>query len=171
MTRTLTYFAYGSNMLTSRLRARVPSARPLGVGRLSGHRLVFHKRGTDGSAKADTLTSGDPADVVHGVLFEIEARERRLLDAAEGLGHGYIHRQVTVLTAAGEVEAFTYQVQPEYYAPELRPFSWYLDFVLEGAREHGLPAGYVATIEAVGVVEDPDRERHRRCRRLIKGER
>ncbi|TNF88372.1 MAG: gamma-glutamylcyclotransferase, partial [Gammaproteobacteria bacterium] len=41
----LYYFAYGSNMSPARLQARVPSARPLGVYRLKGHRLSFHKRG------------------------------------------------------------------------------------------------------------------------------
>jgi hypothetical protein len=163
-THTLTYFAYGSNMLTARLRARVPSVRPLDIGRLVGHRLVFHKHGTDDSAKADALHSGDPADVIWGVLFTFNADERPLLDRAEGLGHGYIHHEVTVSTKGDEVEAFTYEVQPEYYAPHLRPFSWYLAYVLDGAREHGLPAEYIAGVESVEQVEDPDRERDRRRR-------
>ncbi len=45
-------FAYGSNLCQRRMVARVPSARVVGVGRLSGHILRFHKRSTDGSAKA-----------------------------------------------------------------------------------------------------------------------
>jgi AIG2-like family len=154
-------------MLTARLQARVPSARPLGHGRLVGHRLVFHKRGTDNSAKADALHTCRPADVVQGVLFDIEADERTLLDRAEGLGHGYVHREVRVLTVGGEAEAFTYEVQPAYYAPELRPFSWYLAYVLAGAREHGLPVDYVEGIAAETTTEDPDVERDRRCRRRL----
>lgn len=46
------YFAYGSNMLTERLRARCPSAHPIGTGIAMGFRLNFSKRGEDGSGKA-----------------------------------------------------------------------------------------------------------------------
>ena len=153
----LLYFAYGSNMLTGRLRTQVPSARPLGPGRLSGRRLVFHKRGTDGSAKADCLQTGEPDDVLHGVLFEIAATDRPALDRADGLGQGCLDRRAQVLLEDGrQVEAFTDEVQPEYYARELRPFSWYLAYVVEGAEEHGLPETHVARLRAVQTCEDPD---------------
>lgn len=46
-------FAYGSNMLTDRLRERVPSARPVAVARLAGHSLRWHKVSIDGSGKCD----------------------------------------------------------------------------------------------------------------------
>ena len=36
------YFAYGSNMCAGRLVRRVPSAREVGVARLSNHALRFH---------------------------------------------------------------------------------------------------------------------------------
>ena len=39
--RTGLYFAYGSNMSTPRLQARLPHARPLGPAWLDGHRLAF----------------------------------------------------------------------------------------------------------------------------------
>ena len=42
MQDTLLYFAYGSNLSTPRLRARVPSARKLESAVLTHHRLVFH---------------------------------------------------------------------------------------------------------------------------------
>ena len=50
---TLLYFAYGSNMSSVRLRARVNSAQPLGVARLPGHRLRWHMHSLDGSGKCD----------------------------------------------------------------------------------------------------------------------
>jgi hypothetical protein len=74
----LKYFAYGSNMLTERLRRRVPSTKPIGPARLDGFELRFHKRGADGSAKCDVVAGGDGS--VHGVLFKICAEERYLLD-------------------------------------------------------------------------------------------
>jgi hypothetical protein len=41
----------------------------------------------------------------------------------------------------------------------LRPYSWYKRFVVEGARQHGLPADYIAGIEALPAAEDPDQNR------------
>ena len=46
------YFAYGSNLSSPRLRARVPSARPEGVARLEGQRLALDKPGRDGTARS-----------------------------------------------------------------------------------------------------------------------
>ena len=50
------FFAYGSNMLTDRLRERCPDARPLGAAIARGYVLSFSKRSRDGSSKATLLT-------------------------------------------------------------------------------------------------------------------
>ena len=156
------YFAYGSNMSTARLRARVPSATVHGRARLPGHALRFHKSSeADGSAKCDACATGGPGDAVLGVVFRIEPAERAHLDRAEGLGVGYERKRVTVQLEDGDrVEAFT------YYAvridPDLAPYRWYKEHVLRGAVEHGLPEPYVAAIRAVSPWDDPDPERHHR---------
>ncbi|MCH8505290.1 MAG: gamma-glutamylcyclotransferase [Ectothiorhodospiraceae bacterium] len=155
-------FAYGSNMSTARLRARTPSARVVSVAVLTEYRLAFHKRSrVDGSAKCDAAYTGWYEDQVIGVVFEIRDSEKPLLDAVEGLGAGYEQRQVHVTAADGR----EHHVQM-YYATDiddsLKPYDWYREHVLIGARQHGLPAVYVAGIEAVEPVPDPDRERWRR---------
>lgn len=81
------YFAFGSNMLTSRLQARVPSATALGRAFLQEHRLAFHKQGIDGSAKCDAFRTGRPDDCLPGVLFQIDPDELFRLDRAEGPGY------------------------------------------------------------------------------------
>jgi hypothetical protein len=150
------YFAYGSNMLTARLRARVPSAVAVDRARLADHRLAWRMAGPDGSAKCDIAPA--PGEVVHGVLFRLAGEELPHLDAAEGLGEGYDRETVTVTTPDGEpVAALTYRAL--VHDPERRPYDWYKGFVVAGAREHGLPADYVADLEAVTTMEDPDRER------------
>lgn len=58
------YFAYGSNMSSARLRARVPSCRPIGIAFLPGHELRFHKRSKDGSGKCDAFQVEGGAGVV-----------------------------------------------------------------------------------------------------------
>jgi SAM-dependent methyltransferase len=158
---TFVNFAYGSNMSSRRLRARTPSARPIGIGQLAGHRLVWHMRGSDGSAKCDIVETGRPEDVVWGVLYEIAASEKALLDQAEGLGRAYGYKTVRVQHTAGHhVEAGAY-VAIETDA-SLTPYDWYLGFVLAGADEHGLPGDYASVLKALATRVDPDEARRER---------
>ncbi len=153
----VTYFAYGSNMSSKRLLARVPSARFYAKAVLRGHQLRFHKHShVDNSAKCDAFKTGDPDDVTHGILFLFDAAEQAELDMCEGEGYKISQVQVE-LEDGSRVQALTYlAVQIE---PRLRPYPWYKRHVLEGAREHALPAEYIAWIEAVETQEDPNRQR------------
>ena len=163
-------FAYGSNLLTPRLRERTPSARTVTLARLEGHELRFHKRGSrDRSGKADAYRTGRARTWVRGVVWEISAAELPALDRAEGRGAGYERVEVAVQADGGAVEAFVYLAQTEAIDDRLRPFTWYRDLVVAGAREHGFPADYVEAIERVDTRPDPDRERARRMRALIPG--
>ncbi|CAH0991565.1 hypothetical protein SIN8267_01674 [Sinobacterium norvegicum] len=155
---TLYYFAYGSNMSMARLRQRVPSAEKLGIFALASHELRFDKKGRDGSGKCNALYTGNDSDTVFGTLFSMKADEKPTLDEAESLGVGYGDKTVTVTNATGEsFEALT------YYALRLdanyQPYDWYLNHVLIGAFETGLPLDYIAKIEAVESKPDPDRSR------------
>jgi hypothetical protein len=152
------YFAYGSNMSTARLRQRVPSAMKVGLVSLAGHDLRFHKRGADGSGKCDACETGEQQDFVLGSLFLIEASDRIYLDRAEGLGRGYDEKWVTVTDHAGAgVRALTYCATA--IDESLKPYSWYLNHVIIGARETGLPDHYLARIEGIVSVEDTDLRR------------
>ena len=161
------YFAYGSNLLLARLRERTPSARRIERGKLSAHRLCWHKRGAlDGSGKCDAFLTGDAADMVWGALFEIADMERARLDTAEGLGRGYRDTQVRIETAHGMLTAFTYVATPDAVDATLVPFDWYRDLVVAGARESGLPDPYVTALASVTAICDPDSVRANRHRRL-----
>jgi len=153
----LCYFAYGSNMSRRRLCARTPSARVMGVATLHGHRLAFHKPGSrDGSAKCDIVE--DFSATVFGVLYTVEVVDKVALDRIEGLGRGYAEKRVELVLRSGErVWGSTYVAT--LVDTTLRPFGWYKRHVLEGAREAGLPAAYIAAIEAVAAAEDPDAAR------------
>ncbi|CAM2069667.1 Gamma-glutamylcyclotransferase [Sulfidibacter corallicola] len=161
------YFAYGSNLLIERLQARTPSAGEAGTGILRGFRLEFHKIGTDASAKCDAFETGDETDLVYGVLYRLSDADRNVLDEIEGVGHGYEVIEVDVETTAGAVTVFTYVVDPAYMNPELPPYRWYKAFVLEGARQHGFPEAYVAAIDAVPAIADPDVERAARNAQVL----
>ena len=149
------YFAYGSNMLTERLRARVPSAKPVATARLPGWTLRFHKRSQDGSGKCNVVETSDESATVHGVLFEFTTDDLSALDAAEHRGNGYERRRVHPQTSNQAVEAFAYVAQPAYVDDALRPYDWYRTIVMAGAYQHTLPSQYRNGLEATHNYPDP----------------
>ena len=155
--RTLLNFAYGSNMLIRRIRERVPSARAIAVGTLFEHELRWHKVSKDGSGKCDVLPVRGTLAPVLGVIYEIAAAEKPQLDQAEGLGNGYEEKEVDVQTTNGPTKASMYFAT--HIDPNFVPFTWYKALVVGGAREHGLPPHYVATLEAVAANADPNSAR------------
>lgn len=163
----ISYFAYGSNMCTGRLRRRVSSANSMRIARLDGHSFHFHKRSTDGSGKGNALQTARNEDFVWGVIFEIDGKQKPALDDAEGLGNGYRETAVTVTDQAGNRhEVFMYVAERASIDDGLQPYSWYKRFVVDGARQHQLPADYVAQLEAFQAAEDADAGRDVRNRAI-----
>jgi cation transport regulator ChaC len=143
---TVRYFAYGSNMSSARLRKRVPNCVVVCVATLEKHALRFHKRSRDGSGKCNAFYTGLETDRVIGVLFEIPENEKSLLDSHEGLGNGYDEKAVALISTNGmSLRAVTYVASTEAIDDKLQPFDWYRAFVIEGAKEHGLPQDYIDT--------------------------
>jgi gamma-glutamylcyclotransferase len=137
------YFAYGSNLSSRRMRARVEKARAVGRGLLPGHRLTTDKRGADGSGKANLCP--DPLGSVWGVLYRIPGSAWRTLDACEP---GYLRRQVVIVGARRQ------RLRAETYASELLTddpvlTQSYKSFLVDGAREHGLPEDWIAALQAL----------------------
>lgn len=150
MKDTFFYFAYGSNMSTERLQDRVASARPCGIGKLEGYALRWHKLSNkDGTGKCDAEKTENDSDVVWGVLFEIDCCEKRRLDKAEGLHHGYEEKEVDIVTDQGIVNAWIYYAACTHIDPSLLPYQSYKDFVVRGAIQHGLPEPYIHCIRKV----------------------
>jgi hypothetical protein len=153
------YFSYGSNLSASRLGARISAVRKVAVGVLDEHQLRFHKVShTDGSAKCDAFKTGDAGHFVLGAVFDVTQADRLSLDRYEGLHCGYEARDIRVRLEDGSMlAAFTYCAT--LIDPALRPFDWYLEHVLRGAREHGFPHAYIQGIEAIECITDPDATR------------
>jgi len=137
------YFAYGSNMSRARLAARVPGARPLGRARLPGGRVLFNKRGRDGSGKANLVEH--PGAEAWGVAWRVATRHLPLLDRYEP---GYLRLSRPVELDDGLVHTAHVYVW-HGHGPELSPFDWYLEHLLVGAREHALPRVVLEALAAV----------------------
>lgn len=159
------YFGYGSNMLMARIRHRVPSATPVTNATLPDYGLRFHKRSRDGSGKCNIISSDD--ETVYGVVFEVNPDELDALDEAEQQGRRYWRQSVTVEGKETHIDAFAYVADPFFVDETLLPYDWYHALVVAGAREHGLPADYIAMIEAVRSYPDPNEQRRRHYQSLL----
>ena len=162
------YFAYGSNLFSARLRARVPSALVRSTGYLEGYTVRYNKRSVDGSGKCNVVRT-DENDRVYGVVYDFLVDEQAALDKHEGLGRGYHTEEIRVVTDNGETGAYTYVADESAVDNSLRPYSWYKEFVVKGARQHPLPDEYIAQLESVDADADPDAERERLNRESLLG--
>jgi hypothetical protein len=157
----IAYFAYGSNMASHRLLQRLPGARHVEVGILTGHHLRFHKNDSGLSGKCNIELTDDLRDEVFGVVYQISNEDKQLLDRIEGLGTGYDEKIVSITTLSGAL-----LTSVTYFAIDidhsLVPYHWYKQHVLRGAIEHRLPAEYISKIESIESQEDPDQHRSHR---------
>ena len=168
MTKVL-YFAYGSNMLLHRLQRRCPSARLHAKGFAQDYAVTFAKVGRDGSGKA-TLTPATGANA-HGVIFELDELDLIELDRIEGRGRGYERIDEFSINHDGESEFSRLSVAtcisgPPHLDETLQPFSWYLDLVVEGARQNSLPAAHVERLAGTTCFDDPEPDRPQRLEAL-----
>ena len=154
------YFAYGSNMLEQRLKDRVKSAEFLPNAWIRGWEVRFHKRSIDDSGKADLVQTGNPGDIVHGVVYQFDPNERDALNEAE---RGYDRAAIQVHTDSGDRNVTTYLARKTRIDESLKPYTWYLELIRCGAEQHGLPEDYRHKIES--IVDTPDPEENRRAKR------
>jgi gamma-glutamylcyclotransferase len=141
------YFAYGSNLWIDQMIART-GAFPKGaekpsIARLSGYRLSFNMRAENGQFYANITQ--DASHYVLGVLYPCTAEALDRLDGFEG---GYCREQIAVAGACGAtVEAVTYIAKAERLSEDGMPSAQYLQRILRGGRQHGLPEDYLGEIE------------------------
>jgi len=146
------YFAYGSNMNERLFRER-RHMTPLEtrIGRLDGFRLCFSVGGgmrPGVSAPANIVEAS--GDAVHGVLYLLPLRKFARLDASEGRQYVYLWTVVEDQTGT-RMPVVTYKMP--WPAPEGRPGRRYFELIREVARQRGLPAEYVAFLDAVETRE------------------
>jgi hypothetical protein len=152
-------FAYGSNMCSGRFRAYGVSPEDTGrAAVLPGHHLLFNKKSTDDKSGKANVAAHAGSDV-WGVLYTIPDADLDKLDKGEG---GYRRVRLTVsLTDDTATDAWVYVAKKPNNDPELRPYIWYKRFLVEGAREHSLPADYIANLQNIVAMQDANEERDR----------
>jgi hypothetical protein len=149
------YFGYGSNMDMTSLRAKGVEPRSSERAALPGWRLRFnvHHFFRHEGGVANVEPTGDPSDVVRGVLHHCHDEHLVLLDAAEAYGHGYDRIEVPVQSARGEQRAITYVGIPSFLDQACRPTQRYLNILTKGATAAGLEPAYIDALRALPVHE------------------
>src|SRR3954454_12856104 len=131
-------------MASSQLAAWGTEHRALGAAELLDHRIAFRRRSIRWQGGAADIVLA-PGESVWGVLWELPLGLGEL-DAKEAAGNAYRRRSAEVLLDGGPRQAAVYEViskEPE----ELSPPREYIDAMLTGAREHGLPKDWLLRIE------------------------
>ena len=145
------YAAYGSNLHPVRLSLRLPGAIYKGTAAIPGRRLRFHKRSVDKSGKCNIAT-GD--GTIHVAVYKLTEAEKSRLAEIEGTGY-----TIETLDVPGFGECFTYVAALSYIDERLLPYSWYRELVLVGCEALSLPAEYIARIQDIPAINDPDEGR------------
>ena len=129
------YFAYGSNLSVTGMKARCPAAVPISKATLPDHRLVFR-------TWADVEPC--PGQSVPGVLWAITSACETALDLYEDTAGG-LYRRLTVSVwqdgVTHAVGALLYRMNRLGYEP---PEADYLSSIERGYADFGLDAGGIA---------------------------
>jgi cation transport regulator ChaC len=139
-----------------RMQRRTGPIRDASVAQLKDFRLVFNNTDTDGvETYANIMPT--PGGVVWGVVYRCAPAALAALDEYECVSDGCYSREVVeVQTAAGEqLQAQVYVGGERFMVEGRRPSDWYLQIILSGANEHGLPEEYVREIELLANPAGP----------------
>jgi cation transport regulator ChaC len=149
----LWYFAYGSNMSGAILRERRGLA-PLEcrLATLPDYQLVFTLPVGPGERGVANVEPAPGASTC-GVLYLLSDADCERLDGTEGVPRVYERHAVEVVTAdGGRLPAFTYR--SGFRTDGRKPSARYLGLLLDGCREHCLPAEWVAYLKALPLAVD-----------------
>jgi len=139
----LHYLAYGSNLHPLRIGQRLGVVERLGSVALPGWRLALHKRGEDGSGKGNLVRCADSH--AWGVVYQLNAEMKPLLDAFEGDGYDCVKLEVKLnhQRQAQTLDCFAYLAMSAWVDDSLLPHDWYAELIQHGARNAGFPAAYL----------------------------
>lgn len=139
------YFAYCTLLDRDEMARFCPNAVPGDTGHITGWRVTFAAYAPD---RGGCHLVSDPGHTVFGIVYELSDEEMTGLDTISGVPQGFYERiDVEVTTGDDHVTPAITYVIPNPSGP-FRPSESYVRPILSGAGAVGLPAGYVAELEA-----------------------
>ena len=153
MTEYQLYFAFGSNMLEERMRNRCPSALTIKeIGLVANYRLVFNRKGDYENGGVASIVSESGVSV-YGAIYAISKDEMESLDKIESPnGDAYFRKEIEVETIYNQtLSCFTYVAYPQ--GQNFFPTKKYLNWIIEGAENIGLPESYINSLKGITTLE------------------
>jgi len=157
----LLYFAFGSNLLEKQRIDRLGEYGELPRGKraiLLDYEICFHKIANLNPGQKPhgyATIEQHQNQTVQGLLIGLNRQQISRLDRSEGVNVNpphYTKEQVVVRTEDGvEHSAFTYIAGPKRIDKSLGPANWYLEKIIQGAKENGLDDWYVEKLESFGA--------------------
>jgi AIG2-like family len=147
------YFAYGSNLESATLRGRrgIAFTRAV-VVRAPGWRVVFDKPPLFPIGEGFANIVADLDATALGVAFEVSADDLAHIELSEGVpidNYRRVELAVEPLVAVPDPPSEAVSLASDRRDETLRPSTRYMEIVIRGALEHGLPADYVEALRAV----------------------
>jgi gamma-glutamylcyclotransferase len=148
--QTVCYFAYGSNMHSSTLRGRRGvSYRSAVPARLRDWHIVFDKTPLFPIGESFANIVAQPGGEVFGVLFEVTAPDMQHIELTEGVRIGNYQSIEIDAEPLGAPPCRATTLTSEHRDESLRPSTRYMDLLIAGAREHGLPENWIEFLRSV----------------------
>ena len=144
----MNYFAYGSNMSTDYIRDYCPSARFLQRAFLPNFHIEFRRYSKDLEGGISSIIEA-PGELIKGVLYDVDEKELLAMDILEDVPQDVYRRDpFLVLGEDGQWHrADLYRVS--HPAGPYTPSRKYVDFMVAGAKEHGIDPEYTAKLVAL----------------------
>ncbi|RWS23734.1 gamma-glutamylcyclotransferase-like protein [Leptotrombidium deliense] len=137
------YLAYGSNLLSERIKIGNPSAKEPRLGILKGFRLAFQGYSSRWNGGTANIVPEDNS-VVLGVVWKIKAEDIAHLDAQE-FGYRPITVNVRVDDKIVQCRTYVQIVSGESTKPSLA----YKTIMLKGAIEHNMEVDYIESLRQI----------------------
>lgn len=143
------YFAYGSNMNLAQMKKRCSSPKVLGIARLPGYKVEFYGYSGIWDGGQESVVP-DLQSEVWGVLYELQFFDCEQLDVYQDVrfdGTGpYFHYPVEVIDkerATFDAMIYKKNILQDAVPPSIE----YLQFIVQGAMEQGLPLEYINLLQ------------------------
>lgn len=158
------YFAYGSNMSLEQMQERCgkDNFKTVGAAIIKDYQLAFRRRsGNKWCNKGVADLKGKDGFKTYGVLYKINKYALEELDYNEGYQEGREksmnsynreERKVILLESGKSSNAMCYFANPQN--DFIQPSKKYLDTLIRGAEENGLPEEAIENIKIIGKYQN-----------------
>ena len=141
------YFGYGSNLNKRDLDnwCKTRNFNPLEMSnpeilKLENYEIAFTKRSSSRGDMGVADIVSRQGSFCYGVVFDVNDAEKKILDQKEGAPTFYRELELTD-------EIFTYDVVNKD-ADFIQPSNDYVNLIIEGAKNYGLPQSWIEKLES-----------------------